>query len=545
MSILRMAVLAVLATALTFEFASAQTSPADLVPADATGFVHVPLADFGKSGLLKIYRDLLTDSGEAYAILERRVVPSITSLDRFAVYFRVTNPQAPPTVVFILTTTKDIDPVAFVKQWLPDAREENAGKGRVYFSEKNDVAVRFQNPRAILIGPVASIRAEATKAAVREGALTPALKKATGSTVVAAFDPSFIPEKERAQVPPPFQALLKMKLATASIDLAKPGRFDVRLSFPTAADAEAGEKSLRIAMDMGRQAMVAPREQMMAKIRGEGPIPLDQMGDAVGAVFAVGAIDKADKFLAAPPLTRKDSEIGFVLDMPPGFDNLQMSMPIMMALLVPAVQKVREAAQRTQNSNNLRQIALAMHNYYGAYKSLPPAAICDKTGKPLLSWRVAILPYIEQDNLYKKFKLDEPWNSANNKKLIALMPKIYEIPGEDGKPGLTNVRVFVGGDALFDLTKGVRFPQVTDGTSNTIMLVQTVDAVTWTAPNDIEFGPKIPLPRLRSSPGGGFVAAFADGSIQMLRSTISDATLRALVTRSGGDEIGADAFQDR
>ena len=505
--------------------------------------MHVPLADIGKTGLLKIYRDLLTDSGEAYAILERRVVPSITSLDRYMAYVRVTNPQAPPTVIMILTTTKDIDPVAFVKQWLPDAREENAGKGRIYFNERHDVAVRFQNPRAICIGPIASIRAEATKSAVREGPLAPAIKKATGSTIIAAIDPSFVPAQERAQVPPPFQALLKTKLAIASIDVAKPSRFDVRLSFPTADDAKAGEKSLRIAMDMGRQAMVAPREQMMAKIRGTGPIPLDQLAEATGAVFAVGAIDKADKFLAAPPLTRKDSEIGFIVDMPPGLDNLQMSLPVLMALLVPAVQKVREAAQRTQGNNNLRQIAIALHNYHGTYNKLPPAGICDKTGKPLLSWRVAILPYIEEDVLYKKFKLDEPWNSPNNKKLIPLMPKPYEIPGDgNGKPGETHCRVFVGGGALFDLDKGIRLAQiVTDGTSNTIMLVETVDAVTWTAPNDIEYGPKVPLPRLRTSPGGGATVVLADASIALLRAAISDATMRALITRAGGEPIGDDA----
>src|SRR5438132_8532158 len=87
---------------------------------------------------------------------------------------------------------------------------------------------------------------------------------------------------------------------------------------------------------------------------------------------------------------------------------------ILIGLLLPAVQKVREAAGRAQSQNNLKQIALAVHNYHDVYGHFPQD-ITDKNGKPILSWRVAILPFIEQDNVYKMFKLDEPWDSENNK----------------------------------------------------------------------------------------------------------------------------------
>src|SRR5258707_12815036 len=102
-SILRTMFLATLATTLSFADASAQTEPADFVPADATGFVHVPLAELVQSNSMKPYRDLLKDAGEAYAIFERRVVPSIKSLDHVTVYYRITDVQAPPTFVVILT----------------------------------------------------------------------------------------------------------------------------------------------------------------------------------------------------------------------------------------------------------------------------------------------------------------------------------------------------------------------------------------------------------------------------------------------------------
>src|SRR5260370_37344826 len=105
-----------------------------------------------------------------------------------------------------------------------------------------------------------------------------------------------------------------------------------------------------------------------------------------------------------------------------------------------------------KSSNNLKQIGLAMHNYEGVYRTIPPSAICDKNGKPLLSWRVAILPYIEQDNLYRQFNLDEPWDSENNKKLIPLMPRTYASPLAPTEEGKTYYKVFGGGGANFDRT---------------------------------------------------------------------------------------------
>ncbi|MBV9126015.1 MAG: DUF1559 domain-containing protein, partial [Planctomycetes bacterium] len=81
--------------------------------------------------------------------------------------------------------------------------------------------------------------------------------------------------------------------------------------------------------------------------------------------------------------------------------------------------RVRRSNERIQSINNLKQIALAFHSMNDTYNFMPPAAICGKDGRPLLSWRVAILPYIEQQNLYNQFRLDEPWDSPTNKKLLA------------------------------------------------------------------------------------------------------------------------------
>jgi hypothetical protein len=145
-------------------------------------------------------------------------------------------------------------------------------------------------------------------------------------------------------------------------------------------------------------------------------------------------------------------------------------------MLVPAVQKVREAAARVQSQNNLKQIGLAMHMYFGSQLGrVPPAASRGPDGKPLLSWRVAILPHIGEEGLYRQFRLNEPWDSPHNKALLPLMPKVYLLPGEQpGPDGLTKYRVFVGpGTAFEDRPQGVRFPgDFPDGSSNTILVVE-------------------------------------------------------------------------
>src|SRR5262249_21734482 len=83
--------------------------------------------------------------------------------------------------------------------------------------------------------------------------------------------------------------------------------------------------------------------------------------------------------------------------------------------LITAVAQVRVATRRMQSTNNLKQIALAMHSYHDTMGRFPPAIVRDKEGKPLYSWRVLLLPYLEQQNLYNQFKLDEPWDSEHNR----------------------------------------------------------------------------------------------------------------------------------
>jgi hypothetical protein len=205
------------------------------------------------------------------------------------------------------------------------------------------------------------------------------------------------------------------------------------------------------------------------------------------------------------------------------------------------VERLRVAARRMQSSNNLKQIGIALHNYHDATESFPPAAVYDKNGKALLSWRVLILPYIEQDNLYREFKLDEPWDSKHNKKLLEKMPKVYQSPGVKTKNKYgTFYQGFVGKGATFDGKTGLKLADFSDGTSNTIMVAESATDVPWTKPEDMTFDPDKALPKLGGISPGTFQALFGDGSVRNIRTTIKKDTLKALITVAGGEVIGAD-----
>lgn len=206
---------------------------------------------------------------------------------------------------------------------------------------------------------------------------------------------------------------------------------------------------------------------------------------------------------------------------------------------------------RQQSLENLKQIALAMHNYHDTHGYFPPAASSDKNGKPLLSWRVLLLPFLDQNNLYKQFHLDEAWDSPHNKKLADMVLKVYTIPGQKER-GKTYYQVFVGPSTMFEhrggaavkrgfgsraaanlpadsgagapsstgggaagsapvpggaggvgesaqpgggppvggaVAVGVRMTDILDGTSNTIMVIEGGSAVPWTKPEDLPFTP--------------------------------------------------------
>ncbi|MBN2476224.1 MAG: DUF1559 domain-containing protein [Pirellulales bacterium] len=219
--------------------------------------------------------------------------------------------------------------------------------------------------------------------------------------------------------------------------------------------------------------------------------------------------------------------------------NVGTTAPVAVSLMLPAVQSARDAARRAQGMNNLKQIALAMHNYHDLHKSFPAAYIADADGKPLLSWRVLILPFVEEQALYNQFHLDEPWDSPHNKQFIQAMPAVYRAPASRAAPGQTNYLTVRGPDTVFPGAEKISMADIRDGSSNTIMVVEAGDvlAVPWTKPDDFTYDKDNPLSGLIGLHHNGFSAAFSDGSVRLLRGGIDIETLNALFTRGGGEVV--------
>ena len=212
---------------------------------------------------------------------------------------------------------------------------------------------------------------------------------------------------------------------------------------------------------------------------------------------------------------------------------------------------------RSIDQNNLKQIGMAIHMYVDSNKGiLPPAAICDAKGKPLLSWRVAILPFIEQQSLYQMFKLDEPWDSENNKKLIPMMPKTYLLPGSGSEnDGLTHYRVFAGiprvagaNVPMFDWpdpqiaakARQQQLHSVTDGLSNTIMVAEAEQVVEWTKPDELLIDPKKPVPKLGYFWKERSHVLLGDGSVRGIGLKLSEKALRVVIGRQDGEVVPID-----
>jgi hypothetical protein len=319
--------------------------------------------------------------------------------------------------------------------------------------------------------------------------------------------------------------LIKSSSIFATVDLGKSIDLDVRVKTGTAAQAVECEKSLGALLGLIQDEVVADGLKSIEADAAKDPI----FKDMASLLRAVGAAARDAKFSTLGNETRMTASI-------------PTELPFTGAYLA-AKSKVQEAAAASQSANNLKQIGIAMHNYADTTGSMPPAAACDKTGKPLLSWRVLILPYVEEGELFKEFKLDEPWDSDHNKKLLARMPKVYAIPGVT-KPGETNThyRVFVGNGAGFDWIRGGRFPNdYSDGTSNTLLCVTAATAVPWTKPDELEFDPQKDMTKLVGNVVNGRMQFLLfDGSVRVAPKTPSKQTFHALITRAGGEVIGDD-----
>jgi Protein of unknown function (DUF1559) len=206
----------------------------------------------------------------------------------------------------------------------------------------------------------------------------------------------------------------------------------------------------------------------------------------------------------------------------------------------PGAREGREVSDpaSAMSINHIKQIMLAFHNYASANGHFPPKAIVGADGEPKLSWRVALLPFLEQEALFREFHQDESWDSPHNKALIARMPDSFTTPSSPAGDGSTRIRLFEGPGTLFDGSRGMTFSDITDGTSNTVAIVTAREAVPWTRPGELPYAKGKPLPELDDSSNKGVLMGMADGSARYLpRGAGDDGLWRNVITPAGGEVV--------
>ena len=252
--------------------------------------------------------------------------------------------------------------------------------------------------------------------------------------------------------------------------------------------------------------------------------------------------DEDDNEDLPPPRKKKSSGVGLVLGILGGVLLLCCGGGGLVVYLL-SDRIGLDSRDRKVSNNNLHQVGLGIHNYHDANGVLPSNSF-GPDGKPLLSWRVHILPYVEQDALYKQFKLDEPWDGPNNRRLVSQMPRIYTTPDTRARAGegKSFYRGFAHKGAVFEKPafqgRRLSFAGITDGLSNTIFVVEAGEAVDWTRPDDLDFSAGRPLPPLGAGRAGDQVLVLmGDGSTRYVSKTMPESTWRALTTYSGNEVV--------
>lgn len=234
--------------------------------------------------------------------------------------------------------------------------------------------------------------------------------------------------------------------------------------------------------------------------------------------------------------TTKVTQDGTIASVTLGADGLGVA--TLTGLLLPAVKTAREAAMRSQSANNIKQIMLALHNYHDAYRAFPPAVLLGPDGKTKYSWRVAILPFIEQQALYRQYRFDEPWDSEANKKVLAQVPPVYQFPSEKGSQNASYFGL-VGRQTGLGNTpgEGEKLREFTDGTANTIVIVEAKRDIPWTKPEDIPYADDGDLPKLGGYLPNGWNSGLGDGSVRFISEAVDEEVLRNLFRKDDGNPI--------
>jgi prepilin-type processing-associated H-X9-DG protein len=520
-----------------------QTIPADLawVPTNCTGFVHIRFAELWDGPLGRNARKILAaQEPQIFEHIEKSLGISLSQIDTVTIVLPEFSNENMNNLVIRVTTTEPYDAQRLLLSLGREIDEEQPmqSKRSGMYKLRTHGALHLTGPRTLTFfeseESAIGLLAQMLNRPANDG-ISAALRQATEKhQIVAGVALTDLPKPPPDRIPPELLPLRDTKRIVLVGDFDEEhAKLEVRFAFERNGHAAEAMRAL----EEGRKLA----QEMLTKFAQE--LPKDTEENKAGLEF----LKDVQSALKEAKLKHLDTEMQLVAEV--------KTASSLSTMLAHAAGIMKASSNRARSQNNLKQIALSFHNYNDTYGQLPAQAICDANGKPLLSWRVAILPFIEQDQLYKQFKLDEPWDSEHNKKLIALMPETYKLPGDTAKHELpsTYYQAFVGPHAAFEIPTKAEFKQpgltlgptripasFPDGTSNTIWVAEAATALPWTKPEDITYDPMKAPPKLGYFFGDRCNVAFVDGSVRSLRKGLKDEIWHLLINRDDGQVLPAD-----
>jgi hypothetical protein len=361
---------------------------------------------------------------------------------------------------------------------------------------------------------------------------------------IEALGPELIAEAQNelasAPLPPTLVKLVNGMLRTrgASFQTDLSNGFNVRATIDARTPAAARELSEDIVVNLEFLRTLA---LIQARAIETGDDVLDQ---SIGQYLERVSLMLIESFKPAI----EGNQVVFTSESGLGFAAVPAVAPVLVALLLPAVSSARGAARKMQSSNNLKQIGLALFTYHDIYGKFPVGEdpqIHYKDGKPLLSWRVHLLPFLEQDPLYAQFKLDEPWDSPDNIKLSRMTIPSYTNPRLDLPPGMTTYLAPMGPNTVLGANRTIKFRDITDGESQVIAVLEAgaENAVPWSKPDDWTPDPDDIIHSL-SLDNQDTQVLMVDGAVHSLSlREIMPETLLKMIQRSDGQPLPLEALQ--
>jgi hypothetical protein len=359
-----------------------------------------------------------------------------------------------------------------------------------------------------------------------DGPLAPALDAASRYALVVALDvPRLAPLLKVAKIDTPYAAMLEARTALLTADLDDAIAVRLEMTFADEAAATRARPELEKLLAGWAGSLDAERGRHAAFGEAGGPAAT-VFGWAAGALRAV-KVEVAGNALRA---------------------NARVPLDDAFRAAVVALPRVLEGhASLLPAADNLKQIGLALHNYHDTTNQFPGDVVPAVIASHPWSWRVQILPYIDHDNEYRLLNFNLPWTDPANRKVLESMPmpKVFAHPGRPAPKGHTYFRVFMrpknakggSGPIFAEGQRGARLTDITDGTSNTILVVEAQDAVPWYAPDLLPYDGELPLPPLGDPKAPRFLALMADGNVRTFARDTDPAVLRALISRNGGEMV--------